>query len=324
VITTSPIQSHPSIEVIQSVIESFAYVPGLPECEMFIVCDGVRVADQNAYKRGCVTQTTDYQHYMDRLESYCATHFPRAQVIRRPQRYGFAANVRYAIEDLVKTELVFVIQHDWQFIRRIDSQGLLELFENNSDVNYITFNSAGSEAYHLKIQSMPVWCSLSDATGLIRGPPVETGDLLLKHFHQIYKHPILPLFFFYDKNHLARTEWYRQFVFRRGHFHPTHNQWVKVKNFIEDTLGHCIVADVSVGGYERHKTYGTFIWNEDNGARFLNHVDGRTYMTSHEKDKFIRECTAAFHATRVPSPERTPSPSQDHDASALFEEPAVN
>lgn len=69
IVTTSPVQSNPSTEMLERVINSFELVPGLSSCRKVIVCDGTRISTKNKYRSGHVTETglVAYEAYIERV-----------------------------------------------------------------------------------------------------------------------------------------------------------------------------------------------------------------------------------------------------------------
>jgi hypothetical protein len=69
VITTSPIKSHPSTQVIDNSIESILKQPSLKDVHIYIICDGAKVKKNNEYKSGIVTMETmkNYNAYKETL-----------------------------------------------------------------------------------------------------------------------------------------------------------------------------------------------------------------------------------------------------------------
>ena len=76
---------------------------------------------------------------------------------------------------------------------------------------------------------------------------------------------LLPLLFFFDSTHVARTSWYREFVFgdhvtSRGAFRLRRGE------FIEDKLGQAELNDIKQHGMAAHAKYGTFLLDDGGGA----------------------------------------------------------
>ena len=51
--------------------------------------------------------------------------------------------------------------------------------------------------------------------------------------------PLMPLYFWYDKVHIASRKYYLETVFvEDGYYDETLKKWLKTVNFVEDTFGH--------------------------------------------------------------------------------------
>ena len=95
ILTTSPIKSHPSTEIIDKTIKSFDYINGLNSCKKFIICDGYAIIENNRYKSGKITEECA-SHYKEYINSI-TNKFCNTTIIKRDKRYGFAENVKYAL-----------------------------------------------------------------------------------------------------------------------------------------------------------------------------------------------------------------------------------
>lgn len=60
VITTSPVQSNPSLELIDFTMQSFSYAPGLAKCTKLLVCDYYKVYEDSSksYRSGAAPACT--------------------------------------------------------------------------------------------------------------------------------------------------------------------------------------------------------------------------------------------------------------------------
>jgi len=91
--------------------------------------------------------------------------------------------------------------------------------------------------------------------------------------------PLIKLLFWYDKNHICRTDLYRAIL-------PGLHQG----NFIEDVIGQREWCDIKENGIEVHKKYGTYLYYPNFGKDiYLYHSNGRrSYqgisMHTHPKD----------------------------------------
>lgn len=141
VITTSAVQSHPSTELIEEVINSFKQCKGLYYTKKIIICDGFIPSHthKSSFKQGKISSTTaeNYTKYIEKLKE---KKWPNNDVIVRSSRKGFASNVRYCLKHKVSTKFVLIVQHDMKFIRGVDLRSIVEKMMR-SDVNYIGFPS---------------------------------------------------------------------------------------------------------------------------------------------------------------------------------------
>lgn len=180
IITTSAIRSHPSTHMIDKVIASLHIKS---TWQVIIICDGYRLSTKDTFelKRGVITEQ-QAQHYLQYIENL-RTHSPaNFTIIVRERRYGFAKNVRYALEQCI-FEYALIVQHDFMFVEAIDFEQLLEQhFIEGEQINYLTFKSNGKD----------------NKTNYIE-----------------QNTPLLPLLFLYDRNHLVRKSFYLEYVFKQ-------------------------------------------------------------------------------------------------------------
>ncbi|KAJ3057048.1 hypothetical protein HK097_001017, partial [Rhizophlyctis rosea] len=179
-------------------------------------------------------------------------------------RMGFALCVRTALS-YVRTPYVMVVQHDWQFVEPLDLVTILRTMELRDDeVKYVGFVSSGVLNY-------------AEKKGTGRGlPPSKVQD---GHFAI----PLVRLFFWFDKNHIASTHHYRSFVYSQNRFQRG--------DFIEDTFGQVQLNDCKRAtpeeGIEVHKQYATWLYYpNDGGTRHLFHLHGRKFLTENGKKRF--------------------------------------
>lgn len=102
-ISTSPIPSHPSTEILDKVIESIRF--HLPESPLIIMADGVREQVNH--------RAVQYDEYLERVgENYAAMKYGRASLCMAMTHKHQAALTREVIENYVKTPFVFFSEHD--------------------------------------------------------------------------------------------------------------------------------------------------------------------------------------------------------------------
>jgi len=111
-------------------------------------------------------------------------------------------------------------------------------------IRYIGFSSSSSKDYSKRL--------------------LVTNIKLTEEFYDTI--PLIKLLFWYDKNHICRTEFYRSLLpgLHRG-------------NFIEDVIGQKEWKEIKTEGLEAHQKYGTYLYYPNNGKdTFLYHSKGRT------------------------------------------------
>ncbi|EQC41484.1 hypothetical protein SDRG_01451 [Saprolegnia diclina VS20] len=290
VFTTSAIPSNPATIVLEEVLDSFAYVPGLATCNVVLTFDGYVAKDGDDVKTKFkstrisadeIEKYVEYQHNARAVfrrhlqltdaavvESY-DEEFPikrrttaRATIHRETdpvagtsltsiimsKRMGFALAVREALKH-VTTPFVLIHQHDWTFLHALDLQPVCTAMASLPEtLKYVGFHSRKT----LKKKSRP---------GLPPPTAVNLGGIC-----------VAPLYFWYDKPHVASTEHYRSFVFGHGRFQPG--------DFIEDTLGHAMLDDLKARGVDAHSEYGTWSYvldDQDDETATLRHASGRHF-----------------------------------------------
>ena len=140
VITTSPIQSHPSSKLLEDVLDSFRCVPDLCACRKLLVCDGYKVVSQkrkdgsvtnNQSKKGIVSAEVGrrYEEFVDSVTKRSATgvypfDFGTTEVVRLNKHMGFAYAVKEALTR-VDTPYVMIVQHDFAFLRPFNLRAVL-------------------------------------------------------------------------------------------------------------------------------------------------------------------------------------------------------
>lgn len=116
VITTSPIPSHPSTDVIDETIRSVRAQPELVGVEILVAGDGIPPALEH--------RADDYWHYLRRLCWAAARgHHGRLVPLLAPEWQHQAVTVAHALQE-VRTPLVLLLEHDTPLIGDIDWDGL--------------------------------------------------------------------------------------------------------------------------------------------------------------------------------------------------------
>ena len=90
------------------------------------------------------------------------------------------------------------------------------------------------------------------------------------------KSKLVPLYCWYDRNHIASVRHYQDVVFASG--------FVKKGTFIEDSYGQAQLKKIKAGGLEAHLPYGTYLLDDGKGAA-ISHIDGRRWMTDKQREE---------------------------------------
>jgi len=166
VVTTSPIKSNPSTEMIELVSDTFRLCGDqfAFECPKVIVCDGYRTRDElttekyqnvkQAMRNGIVTeeQAENYGEFIKRLRALCdqstaGTVFNNTKVETLEERQGYGFALRHALRHCVKTRFVCVIQHDRAFMRRTPILEALSCLWRYPGIKYIGINMRSNLIY---------------------------------------------------------------------------------------------------------------------------------------------------------------------------------
>ncbi|KAE8341975.1 hypothetical protein BDV24DRAFT_131140 [Aspergillus arachidicola] len=306
IITTSPTPSIPSTDLISSVLRSFhRHCTDLIRARVIVVFDTFeRIGLRSRLKKGQATPEVaanygvykenvkelilrEYaspdaspdpvmQEWQDRAEfglnnlsnvvdlSITQTDDKQVTFIEPAARLGFGLAVRSALR-VCETPYVWVQQHDWALVADLPLPSLLEIMEC----------SDADPAAPVKYVSFPSLRMLSYATQphVVEFPALRalTGDLtrdFVPPSHPEVTVPLTPLYFWFDKPHIASTEHYLSRVFpnrlamRRG-------------EFIEDKVGQQARQQMKEGQW--HK-WACWLYYPDEGKQLcLRHLQGRTW-----------------------------------------------
>lgn len=168
IVTTSPIQSNPSTEVIEKTFETFRMAgPEFCKCRKLLVCDGYRRVEnkdvkvsrrhtnpKQAMRNGIVTdnQAENYIQFKAALRELCANassdsplYNTVVEELEERQGYGFA--LRHALYNCVKTPYVCVIQHDRTFMRPTPMAETMRAMWHHRHIKYVTISMRSNLMY---------------------------------------------------------------------------------------------------------------------------------------------------------------------------------
>lgn len=293
IITTSPTRVHPSTRILDEVIDSFKNLDGLDDCRKIIVCDGYITKDLESIKNitgklksGIVSEdiALGYEDYIINIQNQIINNiYTKTELVKRDAHYGFAENVKYVIDNHVKTPYVMVVQHDHMFIRKINYHvsDLIECMEKktvnylgfsmSSDINHFT-QSYQDKQFNLFYEDLEMRfeCRLKEKsedyfTNSLKYNMLNTGL------------PLMNLTFWYDKMHICRTDYYKQ-IFDIYHFDYCNKKFIKIKSFIEDTFGQIVKSDIKRHGYTAFEKYKCYLLYDDINPAII-HLNSRSKLS---------------------------------------------
>lgn len=266
IITTSPIPLNPSTSMISQVLDSTKRLVN----HTIIIFDGFKTSpiikqEYKAFKSCKITRESSLKYLefisnfhqlidnIDQLQSVdflsekFASKFSNMKVSRyinhtlivHDINIGFALAVKSAFE-FIKTEYILINQHDWKIVKEIPIHGLIDILDSNPDFNYIGFVSRRSLNYTVSNHLNQTTTTLS----------INNLDFA-------------KLFFWYDRTHISRLDYYKNNVFGHGYF--------SIGDFIEDTFGHVVLSDCKNGFWDK---YGCLLFLGD-GQVAVQHLNGR-------------------------------------------------
>lgn len=185
--TTSPIPSHPSTEVIEKVLDSLYF--HLPDVTLFVLCDGVRTPEHEDRRAG-------YKEYKKRLLK--RLDGTQSMLTEWPESVQQAQMFRAAMPQ-VKTPLTLYIEHDYALTKDpIDWEGIINAIQQER-AGVVRFHNL--EEIHPLHQHLMLDC-FEGATGEQGGrkicdPPLVCGV------------PMIRTTQFWGCPHLTKTSWYQ-------------------------------------------------------------------------------------------------------------------
>ncbi len=166
IVTTSPIKSNPSTELLERVFDTFFHGGNdfALKCRKLIVCDGCREKNEGVSKRhanskqamrnGIVDsrQLESYNEFKAALRKLCnSAHtnspFSNTKVEELDTRHGYGFALRHALQECVQTPYVIVIQHDRTFMRSCPIYETVRTMWYHRNVKYVGMSMRSNLMY---------------------------------------------------------------------------------------------------------------------------------------------------------------------------------
>lgn len=252
VLTTSPCCINPSTRLIEEVVASISSFAGGSKCRKLIVCDGVKVREENKFRSGKVTGEglVRYEQYLSRLVHL--TNDPTsslfgAELLRLDTRHGFGHALKRGMMRVL-TPYVLVAQHDRTFTRPVPMRQVVKIMDSDESVSY---------------------CGFATTTTINHDKKVKAYDLYPKRRrYEEDNLDLVPLVQWYDSMHIARTSYYLSCIYgqKRGCN-------LALGGFIEDAVGQFMLSEIRAKGMDAHAQFGTFIVEDSLNTPMAGHID---------------------------------------------------
>jgi hypothetical protein len=169
IVTTSPIKSNPSTEMIARTLDTFIHAgPDFAyKCRKLFICDGVRKQDdglvqvtrkhaneKQAMRNGIVNsqQHDNYELFKEALKKLCTSAsetspFRNGVVEELETRHGYGFALRHGLRHCVTTPFVCVIQHDRTFMRPTPLKETVDAMWHHPHIKYVGMSQRSNLMY---------------------------------------------------------------------------------------------------------------------------------------------------------------------------------
>lgn len=319
IIVTSPVSSHPCTELLDRVVFSLSRCArGFCACPLVVVCDGYAIGPHDADRRnfGTITQeqAASYEQFKSRLRK---EERSGTTILELSEWRGFALALEAALE-LVRTPLVLVCPHDYEFLHEVDLPRICGLIlqcdgmqaslpqisellrgaEATADGRYVTAGaelkshcSDAEEDGRPLLISYVGFCAAKQVKDYYKRGAGKDNSRVGMAACEVSGLLLWPLLAWKENPHIASVAAYRRLVFGHDRF--------RRGEFIEDRLGNVMRDDIKSRGIAHHqRNYGMYLClpggatGDDDGAAgpqeckpTLYHMDGRCYRPVGERIK---------------------------------------
>ena len=144
VILSSLIPTHPAITMINDTFNSLSMLEGLPSnTPIFISVDGLRAQDLNT------NNLEKLQNYTENLRERFQEN-PHVAILNNPSFGHLSNGIRRALK-MVNTEFVYIIQHDFKFIKHVNHRLLLKsMREYPGELQIVRFSKRPTTAGYVR------------------------------------------------------------------------------------------------------------------------------------------------------------------------------
>jgi hypothetical protein len=235
-IPTHILPSAPSTDIIQNTIDSIrSNFMGIDDCKFVIYCD--------SWEEGLTKEL-----YIKNLND-----IKNVTVVDRPQG-GLQANYLKGVADS-NTPFVFCCEHDWTFLREIDTPKLIKAMLKYDFINFVRFNKRDNNGEHPHVCAIPALPPNWEAEA---GQELEVTEQPLMKSHSTATHP-----------HIVRrakfiTDWWDIAQIQGS-----------AVGQIEMNLFRAYANDINQMGFTAaHKNWGVYNYGSESDLKIIAHTDG--------------------------------------------------
>lgn len=237
--TCNPCPTYPRTIYLQiSQFGMYKHLPQFFSIPKIIVCDGLRnPADKDAY-----------DGYKENLRKLVANNpqFQNTTLVFCEEWKCLVGAVKEAMEH-VETEYVYLHQDDFDLTLPVDLEGLINAMDLNHNIKMVRLNQSQNPA----------------GFGLGRGTESYVDDYVLGGS----EFPLLRTSIWSDNDHIARSDYYRDFIF------PIFGD---EKTYMEARLMHLGLLAYQQDPEEYSRIYGAYLYGTYNEGPFLFHLDRKS------------------------------------------------
>lgn len=233
--TTNPIPTIPSAHILNESMRSLEKIPALGGCKKIIVFDGIQP--------GFEERQADYDAYK---ENVAKLGYENTELIFCEKWVHLAGAIEKALEH-VTTPFVFIHQHDFVLQKPFALKRLLGAMQKNENIKYVRLNQWKHN------QPKKKWGHHYEYDGDVDKVVVGGSSF-----------PLSRTFGWSDNDHIARTDYYREFVLPNCGF-----------GAMEWYLHPMLKEAIRTQGPEGHLPFGTYLLGDLEDGCYIHHSDGR-------------------------------------------------
>lgn len=267
IVTTSPIPTHPSTQIIDETIESFLFFDTQGSVKVILANDACHPDASDKVR-------DTYANYLDKIAEKYSTN-EKFKIIQLKNWGCLAGNIFNAIK-VVETPYVLIVQHDFKFVEEIAIKDCIEAMNAFEHIKHIRFNRQANYPYVFDCDPKKRIKNYREESYKIQA---QSRELTL-----------IKTLGWSDNNHLCKTKYYRDVVSKLIG---------KRRTFPEHP---CNLASDKI----LHKLFGTYIYGGLGKEGVIQHLDGRgtrsieiEFEETSEKTQAVRDHLMAAYKLNV-------------------------